>query len=113
MNEDKIIYIISRTDNKVNKHIIVRKRKNIFRSYRLFTDVLKYLVSIFEDINRFEIAKVEYNVLRQNFFTFYIFFIEFMRLDSEIEKLDNDLKEDLRNKVNARLYNRLIIFELF
>lgn len=112
LDEDKVAYIISRTGGKANKHTIVRKRKDALRPYRLFTDVLEHLASTFEDTNRLEIAKVEYNALRQNSSTFRVFFAEFMRLGSEVGKSDNDLKEDLRNKVNARLYDRLATSEL-
>lgn len=53
---------------------------------------------------------MKYNALRQNVSTFRIFFIEFIRLDSEIDKSDNDLRKNLQKKINFRLYDRLTSF---
>lgn len=107
LDEDKVAYVIGRTSGKANMHTIVRKRKDALRPYRVWTDVLEHLASTFEDTNRLAIAKVEYRALQQNTSTFRAFFAEFMRLGSEIGKSDDDLKDDLREKVNNKLYDRL------
>jgi hypothetical protein len=74
-----------------------------------------YLAAIYEDPDREENAKIEYNTLKMRLREdFYSFYTKFSYLAGEGKIAASYLKSDLRYKLNAELYRAIMpSYELY
>ena len=73
--------------------------------YKLFN----HLKEIYDELNKNQKSRREYNTLKQADKSFNVFYFNFMKLFSYLDYDDCTLMNDLQNKINNRLQNALSI----
>ncbi len=104
-----IVYVISRLKNNAVEHIFIRRRHDASYSYTLTDELFEHLKKIYDDIDKNQKCRHEYNALRQINKSFNVFYFKFMKLFSYLDYNDCTLMNDLQNKINNRLQNILLI----
>jgi len=67
------------------------------------------LKEIYDELNKNQKCRHEYNTLKQAEKSFNVFYFNFMKLFSYLEYNDCTLMNDLQNKINNRLQNTLSV----
>ncbi len=104
-----IVYVISRLEDDAAEHIFAQHRHDASHSYILIYELFEHLKEIYDDQNKNQKCRCEYNALRQAEKSFNVFYFNFMKLFSYLEYDDRILMNDLQNKINNRLQNALSI----
>jgi len=104
-----IIYVISRLEDDVAEHIFAWHWHDVLHSYISINELFEHLKEIYNELNRNQKYRREYNVLKQAEKSFNVFYFDFMKLFSYLKYNDCTLMNDLQNKINNRLQNTLSI----
>ncbi len=104
-----IVYVISRLEDDAAEHIFAWRRHNTSHSYILIDELFEHLKEIYNELNRNQKCRREYNALRQADKSFNVFYFNFMKLFSYLEYDDCILMNDLQNKINNHLQNTLSV----
>ncbi len=104
-----IVYMMSRLEDDVAKHIFARRCFDSSNSFTLIYELFDHLKEIYDELNKNWKSRREYNVLRQADKSFNVFYFNFMKLFSDLDYDDCILMNDLQNKINNRLQNALSI----
>ncbi len=109
-----IVYVISRLEDDAAEHIFAWHHHDASHSYILIYELFEHLKEIYDELNRNQKCRCEYNALRQTDKLFNIFYFNFMKLFSYLDYDDRTLMNNLQNKINNRLQNALsVCFEDF
>lgn len=101
----KIAYICSRTSGKAASVLYARRRRDSKHPYTTAEEVIADLTRNLEDPDQRKNAVRDYSKLMQGTKTFHDFFSEFTRLASFLDKTEENLLDDLEDKVAPRLHN--------
>ncbi len=104
-----IVYVIFRLEDDAAKHIFAWRCHDASHSYILIYELFEHLKEIYDDQNKNQKCRREYNALRQAEKSFNVFYFNFMKLFSYLKYDDCTLMNDLQNKINNRLQNALSI----
>ncbi len=104
-----IVYVISRLEDDAAEHIFARRQHDALHSYISIDELFKHLKEIYDELNRNQKYRREYNALRQTDKSFNVFYFDFMKLFSYLDYDDCTLMNDLQNKINNRLQNALSV----
>ncbi len=104
-----IIYVISRLEDDAAEHIFAQHWHDASHSYISINELFEHLKEIYDELNKNQKCRREYNALRQADKSFNVFYFNFMKLFSYLEYDDCTLMNDLQNKINNRLQNALLI----
>ncbi len=104
-----IVYVISRLEGNAAEHIFAWYRHDALHSYILIDELFEHLKEIYDELNRNQKCRREYNALRQAEKSFNVFYFDFMKLFSYLEYDDCTLMNDLQDKINNRLQNALSV----
>jgi len=77
--------------------------------YISINELFEHLKEIYNELNKNQKCRREYNVLKQADKSFNVFYFNFMKLFSYLEYDDCTLMNDLQNKINNRLQNTLSV----
>jgi len=104
-----IVYVISRLEDDAAEHIFTWRWHDASHLYILINELFEHLKEIYDELNKNQKCRREYNALRQANKSFNVFYFNFMKLFSYLEYDDCTLMNDLQNKINNRLQNALSI----
>ncbi len=104
-----IISVISRLENDAAEHIFTWYHHNALHSYILIYELFEHLKEIYDELNRNQKCRREYNALRQAEKSFNVFYFNFMKLFNYLKYNDCTLMNDLQNKINNCLQNALSV----
>ncbi len=104
-----IIYVISRLEDDAAEHIFAWRCHNVSHSYILIYELFEHLKEIYDELNRNQKCRREYNALKQADKSFNVFYFNFMKLFSYLDYDNCILMNDLQNKINNRLQNALSV----
>ncbi len=104
-----IVYVISKLEDDAAEHIFAWRRHDALHSYISIYELFEHLKEIYDELNRNQKCRREYNVLRQTDKFFNVFYFNFMKLFSYLDYDDCTLMNDLQNKINNRLQNALSV----
>ncbi len=101
--------MLSRLEDDAAEHIYTWRRYDSSRSYYSIYKLFKHLKEIYDEVDKNQKCRHEYNALRQADKFFNVFYFNFIKLFSYLEYDDCTLMNDLQNKINNRLQNALSI----
>ncbi len=104
-----IVYVISRLEDDAAEHIFAQHWHDALHSYISIDKLFKHLKEIYDELNKNQKCRREYNALRQADKSFNVFYFNFMKLFNYLEYDYHILMNDLQNKINNRLQNTLSI----
>ncbi len=104
-----IVYVISRLEDDAAEHIFAWCWHDALHSYTLIDELFEHLKEIYNELNRNQKCRREYNALRQADKSFNVFYFDFMKLFSYLDYDDCTLMNDLQNKINNCLQNTLSV----
>ncbi len=87
--------MISRLEDDAAEHIFARRRHDALHSYISIDKLFEHLKEIYDELNRNQKCRREYNALRQAEKSFNVFYFDFMKLFSYLEYDDCTLMNDL------------------
>jgi hypothetical protein len=96
-------YVASRCEGDAAKHVSKRLREGAANRYTDSKDVLDHLKQVYHDPNRLANAKFKYRNLVMKGEKFHDFLTEFLYLAEEAEINRDDWKEELYQKLTAKL----------
>lgn len=99
----KIGYILSRLQGQASSHTYARSPQSSADPYTTVDEVIKDLAEIYEDPDKERNYRRQYNALLQGNQRFVDFYSEFKRLSSHLGYGENQLVDDLRDKLAPRL----------
>ncbi len=104
-----IVYVISRLENDAAEHIFAWRWHDALHSYISIDELFEHLKEIYDELNRNQKCRREYNALRQAEKSFNVFYFNFMKLFSYLEYNNCTLMNDLQDKINNHLQNTLSV----
>ncbi len=104
-----IVYVISRLEDDAAEHIFAWHQHDASHSYISIDELFEHLKEIYDELNKNQKCRHEYNTLKQAEKSFNVFYFNFMKLFSYLEYNDCTLMNDLQNKINNRLQNTLSV----
>ena len=104
-----IIYMMSRLEDDVAKHIFAQHCFDSLNSFTSIYELFNHLKEIYNELNKNQKSWREYNALRQADKSFNVFYFDFMKLFSYLDYDDCTLMNNLQNKINNRLQNVLSV----
>ncbi len=104
-----IVYVISRLEDDAAEHIFAWHHHDALHSYISIYELFEHLKEIYDELNKNQKCRHEYNALRQTDKSFNVFYFNFMKLFSYLDYDDCTLMNDLQNKINNRLQNTLSV----
>ncbi len=104
-----IVYMLSRLEDDAAEHIYAWRRHDSSHSYYSIYELFEHLKEIYDEVNKNQKCRREYNALRQADKFFNVFYFDFIKLFSYLEYDDRTLMNDLQNKINNRLQNALSV----
>ncbi len=104
-----IVYVIFKLEDDAAEHIFAWHQHDALHSYISIDELFEHLKEIYNELNRNQKCRREYNVLRQADKSFNVFYFNFMKLFNYLEYDDCILMNDLQNKINNRLQNVLSV----
>ncbi len=104
-----IVYMMSRLEDDAAKHIFARRYFDSLNSFTSIYELFNHLKEIYDELNKNQKSRREYNALRQADKSFNVFYFNFMKLFSYLDYDDCTLMNDLQNKINNRLQNALSV----
>ncbi len=104
-----IVYVISRLEDDAAEHIFAWHQHDASHSYISIDELFEHLKEIYDELNKNQKCRREYNALRQADKSFNVFYFNFMKLFNYLEYDDCTLMNDLQNKINNRLQNALSV----
>ncbi len=104
-----IVYMMSRLEDDAAKHIFAWCCFDSLNSFTLIYELFDHLKEIYDELNKNQKSRREYNALKQADKSFNIFYFNFMKLFSYLDYDDRILMNDLQNKINNRLQNVLLV----
>lgn len=100
----RIAYVVSRTKDKAQRHVMSRMRPTAVNRYGDADDIFKHLDSIFGDPNRVTVAKEKFiRLAMKTTDKFHDFLSDFLHLADEAEIHEDDFKDELYRKLTKRL----------
>ncbi len=90
-------------------YVISRLEDDALHSYISIDELFEHLKEIYNELNRNQKCRCEYNTLRQTDKSFNVFYFNFMKLFSYLDYDDCILMNDLQNKINNHLQNALSV----
>ncbi len=104
-----IVYMMSKLEDDAAKHIFARRCFDSSNSFTSIYELFDHLKEIYDELNKNQKSRREYNILRQADKSFNVFYFDFMKLFSYLDYDDCILMNDLQNKINNRLQNTLSV----
>ncbi len=101
--QSKLGYVFSRLAGSAAKATRARRNSDSINPYKTAKEVLKELADMFDDPDKEENVRREYEELTQGTKKFSEFFAEFQQLSTYLEYNDKQLLSDLKKKINPRL----------
>jgi len=98
-----------RLDDDADEQIYAKHLIDAFSFYLSLTKLLKHLNEIYDDQNRNQKCRREYNALKQSNKSFSFFYFKFTKIFSFLDYNDQTLMNDLSNKINNHLQNVLSV----
>ena len=80
-----------------------RRLRDCSNLYEYYKKVLNDLIDIYENSDRQDNAKRQYDSLQQDIISFIKFYVDFIRLEQVIEKNKNNIIRHLRLKIRENL----------
>lgn len=111
IEEIEMIYIESRIQSNVAKHLNSRLRENFVSSFQTSEKMLDTLKKKFDDFNRKFIAINKFRALRMRYKDFHFFWAEFQRITFDLNEIDNALMAKIIHKLRLSI-QRLISVEV-
>lgn len=111
--QHQINYVLSRCEGRAMKHISPRMHRNSTNRYADVDELMNHLAEIFEDPNRREAARQEYETLKQKpKDEFPDFLAEYARLAEEADIPTQDRKRGLYHKLTWKLQDRVTAYAI-
>ncbi len=104
-----IVYMIFKLEDDAAEYIFAQRWHDALHSYILIDKLFEHLKEIYNELNKNQKCRHEYNALRQADKFFNVFYFNFMKLFSYLEYNDCTLMNDLQNKINNYLQNVLSV----
>jgi len=105
----RIVYVTFRLDDDADEQIYAKHCIDALSLYLSLTKLLKHLNEIYDDQNRNQKCRREYNALKQSNKSFSFFYFKFTKIFSFLDYDDWTLINDLQNKINNCLQNALSV----
>ncbi len=104
-----IVYVISRLEDDAAEHIFAWRWHDASHSYISINELFEHLKEIYDELNKNQKCRREYNALKQTDKSFNVFYFDFMKLFSYLDYNDCTLMNNLQNKINNCLQNALSV----
>ncbi len=98
-----IIYLMFRLENDADEHIFTWWHHDFINSFYTIYDLFEHLKEIYNEVNKNQKSRHEYNALKQADKSFNVFYFNFMKLFNYLDYENCTLMNNLQNKINNHL----------